>query len=69
MLSAFFIVSTLRHARVRKMTRHELMSLQMAKFRKLIEFVSVHSPYYRRYFLNEKLDPRLVPPEHLPIMT
>jgi phenylacetate-coenzyme A ligase PaaK-like adenylate-forming protein len=57
------------HHRNMRLTREELRSAQLRKFRRLVSFVREKSPYYQKLIEKHGIDPRTCVPTDFPVLT
>src|SRR6266567_4424885 len=55
--------------RTARLTREQVKELQQKKFRKLVQFISLHSSYYKQVIKKNKIDVNNCNPEDFPILT
>jgi phenylacetate-CoA ligase len=67
--SIIWLKALWNHWRHSRMTREQLEAAQLRKFRKLVSWAHVHSPYYRKIIEERKIDPHTCVPTDFPILT
>ncbi|MEY4617045.1 MAG: hypothetical protein RJB66_2005 [Pseudomonadota bacterium] len=69
MLSIQYVKHVVNYSKVSKLSRDEMLAIQEARWRKLVQFVYKKSPYYSRLMRQAGLDPKTARPDDFPILT
>lgn len=69
MLSYQYVKNVLEYQKNSRLTRFELLKIQEIRWRKLVHFVSLYSPFYKRIIKDSGLDPSTAKVTDFPVLT
>jgi phenylacetate-CoA ligase len=69
MLSYEYVKNVIQYVKVSKMSREQMLAIQVDRWRQLVNFVYIKSPYYSRIMKERGLRPESAKPTDFPVLT